>query len=316
MPKVTIALITYNRKKYLESAINGILNQTYSNYELIIMDNGSNYDVNEIIEKYTNNKITLLRNQINDYNFINKAFEISKGEYLIVTHDDDIMMPKLIAKSVEILEGNKEIVCVSSNTKFIDSEGNFINNKLDNNVKDIEFSQYNYIKSYYKKNFSLTFPSTMMRLKFFRENNLYFEFDKGPAADNYLWFKLNLLNKKIYFVSEPHYYYRIHNQQDSKARIFDLEFLLYMNTIKLLEKYNLHELIAIVRKSFKTKWLISSLINNYTVRKIDKLNFETNLKYFTRIGMRKIDFGIKNLAKLSLFECSPYVFSKIKKMIK
>jgi len=65
MPKVTIAIPTYDRKEYLKECIKSILNQTFQDFEIIVFDNFSNYNVEEFLKEFNDNRITLLRSDKN-----------------------------------------------------------------------------------------------------------------------------------------------------------------------------------------------------------------------------------------------------------
>jgi len=87
MSKITIVLTTYNRPNYLKLAIDAILSQTFTDFELVILDNGSDERTSEIINQFNDNRILSVRTEKNDFNFVNKAFEYTKNEYLMITHD-------------------------------------------------------------------------------------------------------------------------------------------------------------------------------------------------------------------------------------
>ncbi len=100
MPLVTFALITYNQEKYIKSALDGALSQTYSPLEILISDDNSSDKTFEIIEteikKYSGpHSITINRNKENLglIGHVNKIFELAKGELIIAAAGDDISMP-------------------------------------------------------------------------------------------------------------------------------------------------------------------------------------------------------------------------------
>ena len=88
---LTIALQTYNRPKYLSESITSILNQSFEDYELIILDNGSEPDTVSVVKSFQDCRIRYIRNNINDLNFLNKAFEFVNNKFLMIFHDDDVM---------------------------------------------------------------------------------------------------------------------------------------------------------------------------------------------------------------------------------
>lgn len=83
-PLVSVILITYNRECFLKETIDSILAQTYRNFELIIIDNFSDYDFNALVNSYHSNKIRAFQNQNNGIIAINRNFGIerARGNYL------------------------------------------------------------------------------------------------------------------------------------------------------------------------------------------------------------------------------------------
>ena len=110
MPKVSIILPVYNGEKFLGEAIESILKQTYSDFELIIVDDCSTDNSLAIAKEYAQ-KDTRIRIKSNDKNkklpeALNIGFSEAKGEYYTWTSDDNVYYPEAIEKMVEFLENN------------------------------------------------------------------------------------------------------------------------------------------------------------------------------------------------------------------
>ena len=234
MPKVTVALITYNRPKYLKNAIEAIINQTYKDFELIIMDNGSMLDTYELIKPYLNEQVKYHKNPINSRDYINEVFSMASGDYLLITHDDDMMKPTMIEKEVTELEKNNNCVLVSCNTSLINEDDNILKQKAYNKEENFIFKQFEYIESFFQIDFSIYCPTVMLRKSFFITNNLIFRPDVGPACDNYLWFEANLYPIEFIFIAESLYNYKVHSNQDGKINSNTMELILFPKTIELL----------------------------------------------------------------------------------
>jgi glycosyltransferase involved in cell wall biosynthesis len=126
-PLVSIGLPVYNGEAYLCDAINSLLAQTFSDFELIISDNASTDRTEEICRDYAerDSRICYFRSEENHgaaWNF-NNAFELAHGKYFKWVAHDDRHEPEFIAKCVAILEQNSSIVLCFTGTDFIDSEG-------------------------------------------------------------------------------------------------------------------------------------------------------------------------------------------------
>lgn len=127
-PKVSVIMPVFNQAKYLESAIQSILDQTYSNFELLILDDGSNDKSREIIKSFKDKRIKFYSHKQNmglskSLNFlINKA----RGNYIARMDGDDISMPNRLKIQLEFLDRNKKVAIVGSWAKIINDNGQII----------------------------------------------------------------------------------------------------------------------------------------------------------------------------------------------
>ena len=126
-PLISIVLVTFNRPNYLKECINSILSQSFKQFELFILDNGSDYSTNDIINQFSDKRIKYIRNKINSKSFINKGFEFTKNKYLMITHDDDIMENNFLDKQLLYLENDLTIDVAASSISLIDNEGKKLN---------------------------------------------------------------------------------------------------------------------------------------------------------------------------------------------
>ncbi|MBV5339797.1 MAG: glycosyltransferase family 2 protein [Deltaproteobacteria bacterium] len=121
MPKVSILIPVYNRKKYIADCIESAINQTYKNYEIIIVDNASNDGTWEICKNYSlnNPQIHAYRNEINIGPVLNwiECVKKAKGEYIKILWSDDLMHSDFLNKVLPFIE-NPEIGFVYSVAKI------------------------------------------------------------------------------------------------------------------------------------------------------------------------------------------------------
>lgn len=126
-PKVSIGLPVYNGEKYLREAIDSILAQTFTDFELIISDNASTDSTEMICREYeaTDSRIRYLRNEknIGGSNNHNRVFELSRGQYFHWFSDDDLYAPEFLAKSVKVLDEDSSISLCFSTFNVIDENG-------------------------------------------------------------------------------------------------------------------------------------------------------------------------------------------------
>jgi glycosyltransferase involved in cell wall biosynthesis len=129
-PLVTVIAISYNHASYIKEALESVFHQTYSNIELIIVDDGSSDSSADIIESSIKGRsIQFLKNGANLGNCksFNKAFALSKGKYIIDLALDDIMYPTRIEKQVALFEQSMDRVgIVFTNVDIVDIDGNLV----------------------------------------------------------------------------------------------------------------------------------------------------------------------------------------------
>jgi len=134
-PRVSIGLPVFNGENYLEKALDSILAQTYSDFELIISDNASTDRTAEICRAYAakDERIRYFRNETNlgaAKNF-NRVFELSSGEYFKWAAHDDLCTPGYLERCVEILDREPDVVLCYPKTSIIDQNGEFVKNYFD-----------------------------------------------------------------------------------------------------------------------------------------------------------------------------------------
>jgi glycosyltransferase involved in cell wall biosynthesis len=122
--KLTVALLTHNRaNSYLSKAIQGIRQQTYRDFEFLILDNGSTDDTAHLVLSIPDSRIRYVRNPTGssiEFNSVS-GFHIATGERVIVTHDDDVMEPHMLKEQMDFLDEHPEVKLVWSNVRKINS---------------------------------------------------------------------------------------------------------------------------------------------------------------------------------------------------
>ncbi len=124
-PKVTVFIPVYNREKYIGDAIKSILDQSFSNYEILLVDDGSTDESRTVIRSFSDPRIRLL---CNDQNLgipktRNRGLENAKGEYIALLDSDDQAFPERLAKQVSFLDEHKDFVQVGSWCQMMDNLG-------------------------------------------------------------------------------------------------------------------------------------------------------------------------------------------------
>lgn len=212
-PLVSIIMPVYNGSFYLKEAILSILNQTYKNFEFIIIDDGSTDNSLEIIQEFNDkdNRIQYISRENRGLVFsLNQALGISSGKYIARMDADDISLPNRLLKQVELMEHEFLDICgchyhiIGENNKFLDS----ILVPLDHQS----------LLLYLYHGVPFAHGSVMFRHKFLIKNNIKYGENFTFAEDKALWMKMYDLGAKFGNLNEFLFLYREYNKSLSKQR--------------------------------------------------------------------------------------------------
>lgn len=129
---VSILVVSYNAEKYIEKTIRSCLNQTYPNFEVLILDNASSDRTVNIIKNLNDPRIFLFEGQknIGPYAGLNFLLDHAEGEFIAIQDHDDVWFSEKIAKQIELLEEIKEFIGCGTNTfYYYEKSGVLILNK-------------------------------------------------------------------------------------------------------------------------------------------------------------------------------------------
>lgn len=132
-PLVSVIMPAYNGEKYIGAAIESILNQTYENFELVIVEDKSTDNTLDVIRKYKDSRISLYLNSCNRgiaYS-TNLGIARSKGEYIALLDDDDLAAERRLEWQTAFMEEHSDVDILGGRSALIDAEGNFIKYDLE-----------------------------------------------------------------------------------------------------------------------------------------------------------------------------------------
>lgn len=134
-PMVTVIIPSYNHARYLPARIESILSQTYTNYELIIIDDCSPDDSDEVIRRYAElPNITYIRNAVNSgtpFAAWEKGAFQAQGKYVWICESDDFAEKDFLSRGVAVLEADEQNVLFYCNSNVVDESGNVIGSTAD-----------------------------------------------------------------------------------------------------------------------------------------------------------------------------------------
>ncbi|MFN2304132.1 MAG: glycosyltransferase family 2 protein [Anaerolineales bacterium] len=203
-PKVSIGLAVYNGEQFLEEALDSILAQTFTDFELIISDNASFDRTAEICREYAarDSRIRYHRNSSNigGANNENQTVKMAQGKYFRWAADDDICAPTLIEECVKILDQNPSIVLCYSRVKLIDNLGKEIGSPSIGRAESKD--AFNRFRSIAKARDNCEQTYGLMRIDVLRETQLqknYTNSDRTLLAEIALYGEFYEISEYLFF---------------------------------------------------------------------------------------------------------------------
>lgn len=212
-PLVSVIMSVYNGGAYLSEAIESVLNQTFDDFEFIIINDGSVDDSLEVIKKYARKDkriVIISRENRGLIASLNEGISKAQGKYIARMDADDISLPKRFDKQLEILESRPDIVVCGSWTINIYENGKYGLSKFYINDSSI--------KANLVQSCSFAHPSVMIRASTLKENTLLYQHEYLHAEDYALWVSLSLCGE-FYNIPQPLLKYRV--LKDSVTRTAD-----------------------------------------------------------------------------------------------
>lgn len=287
--KLQVFIPTYNRSNLILRSLNSVLNQTYSDFEVIVSDNSSDL-LTESLFKNINDKRVIYKKRnkvLSGIDHINVILDEVESEYFIIFHDDDFMHPQMINEQLNYLSVNESIIALGSNAlvnhhnkwrkvKF----GNFKNNIIINSPLEL-------LEGYVNSHNYAPFPSYMYKKVVSKNLRLNIE-NGGKYSD--LAFLIEILDYgKIAFLSKPLMTYFIHKGQDTSFHIFSEKSKL----IKFLQnKIGVSKNNVLIKK-MRSQNIYMDLKYKYNNNLLDrryKKRYKLILKHIDFVSYLKINF--------------------------
>ncbi len=188
MSRVTVFMPVYNAERYLKQSIDSILNQTYQDFDFIIVEDASTDRSMDVLRSYKDKRIKIYQNESNmgiSYTR-NRGLELCKTEYMALLDDDDIAMPYRLEHEVKFLDEHPQVDVVGGHQRQIDADGRDINK---------QWSVYlnpKYIKAYLMTGNTVVNGSTMFRKKLIDDHNIRYQEHCYGAEDYRFWVECSI----------------------------------------------------------------------------------------------------------------------------
>lgn len=207
-PKITVLLPVYNCELYVQIAVESILNQSYTHFELLIIDDASTDATVSIIKKLNDSRIQLIEKSVNSgyTHSLNYGLQIAKGEYIARMDGDDISFPERFAKQITYLEANPDVVVCGTTYKIVGNEKQI---RLPENHEAIKIGLL--------WGNCISHPSVMIRKKTVDDFSITYDTSKEPAEDYDMWVRLLSIGK-LHNLQEVLLEYRLYANQVSRKR--------------------------------------------------------------------------------------------------
>ena len=226
---VSVFMLTYNREHYVKLAIDGVLSQTYQNFQLIVLDNCSKDNTEQVITSIPDERLTYIkRAHTPDCPNALLALKTCVTKYLIILHDDDIVNPNYLEEMLEVME-KENLTVATAGATIIDGDGvPYAEHLWKDRSEIVVFRGNDYISSFLRpEHISMTYPSAVYRCDFYKEfENFAGNPEVGPAGDQWIWFETERLGGTMGFVNRPLFQYRVHRVQESKTYAGKMELML------------------------------------------------------------------------------------------
>lgn len=208
-PRVSVVLSVYNGASYLRPAIDSILTQTFTDFELLIVDDASTDDSAEIVESYTDPRIIVIRNEVNQGLAVslNRALDSACGTYVARMDADDVSLPTRLATQVAFLDTHPEVVLVGSFARMLPS-GVLMRQPLTHEM----------LAPHLLFHTSFIHPTVMMRRIFLNEHHLRYDPSFRQTQDYELFTRIARLGK-VANIPTILLFYREHDKQASHEKI-------------------------------------------------------------------------------------------------
>ena len=294
---ISVIIPVYKVEQYLSKCINSVLSQTFSNYEIILVDDGSPDRCPEICDVYTkkDNRIKVIH-KINGglSDARNAGIEKASGKYILFLDSDDYLYSYTVLEKISssLNKSNYPNICYLPN-EYWSSNPKSINTKLKDETISIEKFLYRVTNNYYLHTAGQQF---VLKLEYIRKYNL--QFKKGILHEDELWFAQILVNAKNVYICSCVFYFYTDNRSGS-----------IMNAIKeknVIDKLFISEEILRLSKSLpnnlkklfatRSAQIISGILQTPAAMKIvknsselkEKLKLSTHLLFESKKLKHKI----------------------------
>ena len=223
MDKVSIIIPVYNSEKYFEECIKSVINQTYNNIEIILINDGSEDNSLSICEKYSklDNRIKLINNKkLGVSSARNSGLSISTGKYVMFLDSDDYFSDDYVERMYKTIEKTKSDIVISGFRCFENNKEEIIQYSNEDKYLELDSIINDMVNTYYFNSIS----KTITKLDIIKNNNIEFDISLTYFEDYKFSFMVMKKCKKIFYISNCFYNYRINEDSSTRKLSFEKVF--------------------------------------------------------------------------------------------
>jgi glycosyltransferase involved in cell wall biosynthesis len=285
LPLISVCIPVFNGEEYILDCINSVLEQKFTNYELLIIDNYSTDGTSNIVNNINDERIRYIKNEVNigSIKNFNKCIKEARGEYFLLLPHDDLLLPSCLEQYLRKFDEPKVGFAYSS-IRAVDENGNTKFTKVNHSENQLftpEETITDIVDNFVPIQLAMVRSKILLRLD-------GFDIKFGVLSDVHLWLKVIFDGWSSSYNSVPLSCHRVHAQQGQKA---------FLNSdLKTLSKHWGKKLDQsfFIENSFNSLFL--KLINFYLQESISK-GYNINnrdiilLKLFIKLHLRSIFFS-------------------------
>jgi len=293
MPKVTVIMPVYNAEKYIRKAINSMFQQSYPDFELLIIDDCSTDSSMKIVDEFKDKRLRIIRNLQNKgiaYSR-NRGIDESKGEYIALMDDDDIAIVNRLEKQVCFLDETSNIDVVGGAFQVINEQDEIIKTS-----KNTPLNNPRYIKAYLMLYDAVANGSAMFRKEFVNKFDIRYQDNYLGMEDYRFWIDCSL-NGNITNLEDVFLLWRNHGSNESSR----------VNKTRLLERKKLYAKIqryALVQNGYSLDEreldILNKVFSENGTRIENKNEFEVLHKVLKQIIKQAKEKGFKNAQEIKI----------------
>ncbi len=212
IPAVSVIIPTFNREKFIGAAIQSILEQTFQDFEIIVVDDGSTDGTAEVVKSYPTDKLRYIyQKNCGRSNARNLALHLAKGRYIAFLDSDDLYLPGKLELQVSYMEEHPEVGMIYTSAYCMDENGNPINHYYEAQASGKIYNQIAFFVPV-----TITLPTVMARREVFDEIGGFDE-DMERFEDTDMWRRIS---RRFFIgaISEPTCKLRTHSDNSLIAQ--------------------------------------------------------------------------------------------------